>query len=397
MPNSSSPSAASGTQKPAPWNDARTRGVIYQILVLGSVILLGWYLISNTMDRLAQQSIASGFGFLGKEASFGISESLIDYSPADTYGRAFIVGLLNTFKVGLIGIVLATLLGTLIGIARLSHNWLIRKLSTIYIEVIRNVPLLLQLFFWFALITELLPRPNQALEPLPDVFLSNRGLVFSIPVAHPVYAWMGLALLVGIVGCVLLFRYAREVQNRTGQQLPLVRYTLALLLGPPLVVFMAFGAPLTWDVPTLAGFNFRGGATLSPEFTALLAGLTFYTAAFIAEIVRSGIIAVPKGQTEAALALGLSRGRVLRLVILPQALRVIVPPLTSQYLNLIKNSSLAVAIGYPDLVSIANTTLNQTGQAIEGIAMIMATYLTISLTISAFMNWYNKRIAFKER
>lgn len=396
MPNSSS-SAVSGARKPSPWNDARTRGVIYQILVLGGVLLLGWYLVSNTMDRLAQQSIASGFGFLNKEASFGISESPIAYSPADTYGRAFIVGLLNTFKVGLIGIVLATLLGTLIGIARLSPNWLIRKLASTYVEVIRNIPLLLQLFFWFALVTEVLPHPRQALEPLPDVFLSNRGLKFPIPVYHPAHLWMGVALLAGIVGSFFVARYARALQDRTGEQLPLLRYVLGLILGLPLLVFLAFGAPLTWNTPALTGFNFQGGMTVSPEFAALLAGLTFYTAAFIAEIVRSGIVAVPKGQTEASLALGLSRARVLRLVILPQALRVIVPPLTSQYLNLIKNSSLAVAIGYPDLVSIANTTLNQTGQAIEGIAMIMATYLTISLSISAFMNWYNTRIAFKER
>ena len=390
-------SSAGTAPKTAFWNDARTRGILYQILVLGGVLLLAGYLVSNTMDRLAQQSIASGFGFLDKEASFGISESLIDYSPADDYGRAFLVGLLNTFQVGVLGIILATVLGTVIGIARLSNNWLIAKLASVYIEVIRNIPLLLQLFFWFALVTELLPHPRQALNPAGDIFLSNRGLMFPVPEAHPVYFWMGVALLIAIGACIWLFRYARRLQDRTGRQMPVFRYALLLVIGLPLVVFVLAGAPLSWDVPALRGFNFRGGMTFSPEFAALLAGLTFYTAAFIAEIVRSGIIAVPKGQTEASLALGLSRGKVLRLVILPQALRVIVPPLTSQYLNLIKNSSLAVAIGYPDLVSIANTTINQTGQAIEGIAMIMATYLTISLAISAFMNWYNKRIAFKER
>lgn len=378
-------------------NDPRVRGWFYQAVVLLGVIALGGYLVSNTMDRLAQQSIASGFGFLEKPASFGISESPIAYSPADTYGRAFLVGLLNTFKVGLLGIVLATLIGTLIGIARLSSNWLISKLASTYVETLRNIPLLLQLFFWFALVTEILPHPRQALSPMEGVFLSNRGLMFPVPEYHPAHPWMLAALAVGILGCVALARYAHRRQDRTGRQFPLLWSCLGLLLGLPLLVFLAFGAPLTLDVPALRGFNFRGGLTLSPEFAALLAGLTFYTAAFIAEIVRSGILAVPQGQTEAALALGLSRAKVLRLVILPQALRVIIPPLTSQYLNLIKNSSLAVAIGYPDLVSIANTTINQTGQAIEGIAMIMATYLTISLVISAFMNWYNKRIAFKER
>ncbi len=383
--------------KAAFFNDPQVRGWFYQAVVLLGVIALGWYLVSNTMDRLSQQSIASGFGFLDKPASFGISESLIAYSPADTYGRAFLVGLLNTFKVGVLGIILATLIGTLIGVARLSSNWLISKLASMYVETLRNVPLLLQLFFWFALVTEILPHPRQALSPMEGVFLSNRGLMFPIPEYHPVHTWMLMALVVAVLGCLALARHAHHLQDRTGRQFPLLWSSLGLLLGLPLLVFLAFGAPLTLDVPALKGFNFRGGLTISPEFTALLAGLTFYTAAFIAEIVRSGILAVPKGQTEASLALGLSRARVLRLVILPQALRVIIPPLTSQYLNLIKNSSLAVAIGYPDLVSIANTTINQTGQAIEGIAMIMATYLTISLAISAFMNWYNKRIAFKER
>ena len=380
------------------WNDPRIRGIFYQILVIGLFLGVALYLVSNTMERMAQQSIASGFGFLEKEASFGISESPIEYSPADSYLRAFVVGLLNTFKVGLLGVFLATILGTLIGIARLSHNWLVAKVSLVYVEVLRNVPLLLQLFFWYALLTEILPHPRQALQPLEGlVFLSNRGLMFPAPVWDTLYGWVLATLVIGIFGALALGIWTRRRQERTGQRFPLLWGALGLVLGLPLAVFLLIGAPLDWDVPALRGFNFRGGLALSPEFAALLAGLTFYTAAFIAEIVRSGILAVPKGQTEASLALGLSRARVLRLVVLPQALRVIIPPLTSQYLNLIKNSSLAVAIGYPDLVSIANTTINQTGQAIEGIAMIMAVYLTISLSIAAFMNWYNRRIAFKER
>jgi general L-amino acid transport system permease protein len=291
--------------------------------------------------------------------------------------------------------VLATLLGTLIGLARLSHNWLIAKLASGYIETIRNVPLLVQLFFWYTIISENLPGPREALNPLPSVFLSNRGIVFPVLTAHPVHAWMGTALFAGIALAWLLARWARARQARTGQPFPAIYCGAGLILGLPLLVFLAAGAPLALDRPQIAGFNFTGGGVLTPEFAALLAGLTMYTAAFIAEIVRAGIIAVDRGQFEAAAALGLRPRRAMRLVILPQALRVIVPPLTSQYLNLTKNSSLAVAIGYPDLVSIANTTMNQTGQAIEGVAIIMAAYLTFSLTISAFMNWYNARIARK--
>lgn len=379
------------------WHDATFRAALYQVIVIGSVLLLAWYLVSNTMNRLAQQSIATGFGFLAKEAGFGIGESLIEYSAADTYLRAYTVGLLNTFRVGFVGIVLATFIGTVVGIARLSSNWLIAKLASMYVEALRNTPLLLQLFFWYAIITEVLPHPRQALNPFEGVFLSNRGLKVPFPEWHASYLYVGIALAVGIVLTVVLLRWAHRRQMETGQQYSLLLLSLPPILGLPLLVFLVAGAPLEMNVPELRGFNFVGGLNMTPEFTALLAGLTLYTAAFIAEIVRSGILAVAKGQSEAALSLGLRPGLVLRLVILPQALRVIVPPLTSQYLNLIKNSSLAVAIGYPDLVSVMNTTLNQTGQAVEGIAMIMATYLTISLLISAYMNWYNRRIAFKER
>ncbi|KAA0570301.1 amino acid ABC transporter permease [Azospirillum sp. Sh1] len=378
-------------------SDPTFRAIVYQILVVGAVVLVGWFLVSNTLDNLARRSIATGYDFLGREAAFGIGESLIDYSPKDTYGRAFLVGVLNTLKVSVIGILLATIIGTLIGVARLSSNWLIAKLASTYVEIIRNIPPLLQLFFWYALVSDGLPPVRQALNPIPGVFLSQRGLRVPVPAADPVWANMGIALLVGILAAWGVSRWARARQDRTGQLFPAGWTGLGLIIGLPILTWLAGGAPLAMDVPKLTGFNFTGGASISPEFFAILTGLTLYTAAFIAEVVRSGITAVNWGQTEAARALGLPGGPTLRLVILPQALRVIVPPLTSQYLNLMKNSSLALAIGYPDLVSIANTTLNQTGQAIEGVTMIMGTYLVISLSISIFMNWYNKRIALVER
>ena len=317
------------------FNDPRVRALVYQAALVAAVLFLGWYFVSNTVQNLEARKIASGFGFLSREAGFEIGEtSLFSYGAADTYLRALGIGLANTFRVAAIGIVLATAIGTLIGLARLSHNWLVARLATAYVEVMRNVPLLVQLFLWYAIIAENLPGPREAIQALPGVFLSNRGIVFPV-----IGTWW----------------------------------------------------PLQLEQPVLQGFNFSGGAVLTPEFAALLFGLVIYTAAFIAEIVRAGVLAVERGQFEAAQALGLPRRRVIRLVVLPQALRVIVPPMTSQYLNLTKNSSLAVAIGYPDLVSIANTTMSQTGQSIEGIAIIMLVYLSISLSISAFMNWYNRR------
>jgi general L-amino acid transport system permease protein len=378
---------------PAWWTNRRIRGYLYQGLVLGGVVLIAAYLIDNTLANLERRSIATGFGFLGREAGFGIGESLIDYSPADTYLRALAVGLLNTLKVSLLGIVLATLVGTLAGIARLSHNWLLARLAGLYVEGLRNIPLLLQLFFWYALVTEGLPLPREALSPLPGVFLSARGLRFPVPVWELTHLAMLAALLGGLLGAWLLGRWARRRRERTGRGFPVFAAGLALILGAPLVVYLLGGAPTDLSIPALRGFNFSGGLAVSPELAALLIGLVLYTGTFVAEIVRGGILAVSHGQTEAGLALGLRRGQVLRLVVLPQALRVIIPPLTSQYLNLTKNSSLAVAIGYPDLVSVANTAINQTGQAVEGVAILMSVYLTISLSISAFMGWYNRRIA----
>jgi general L-amino acid transport system permease protein len=382
----------------ASWSlyDLRVRAVLYQVLLVAAVGLVAWFLISNTAHNLETRKIASGFGFLKRQAGFAIGETtLIAYNAADTYLRALEVGVLNTFRVSLIGIVFATLLGTLIGLARLSHNWMLSKLAAGYVETLRNVPLLVQLFFWYTVISDNLPGPRQALAPLPGVFLSNRGIALPVLQAHAAHSWMVVAFVVGAIGAWWLARWAKRRQALTGQAFPTLAAGTALVLGLPLVVFVVFGAPFHLERPVLQGFNFSGGATLTPEFAALLGGLTTYTAAFIAEIVRAGVLAVERGQFEAAYALGLRPRRAMRLVILPQALRVIVPPMTSQFLNLTKNSSLAVAIGYPDIVSIANTTMNQTGQAIEGIAIIMAVYLTISLTISLFMNWYNKKIALR--
>ena len=378
--------------------DARFRALIIQAVALGAVAALAGYLVANAVANLEERKIASGFGFLAREAGFEIGETtLITYSAAGSYARALAVGLAYTFRVALIGVVLATVLGTLVGLARLSSNWLLARLAATYVEVLRNVPLLVQLFFWYAMITENLPGPREAASPLPGVFLSNRGVALPVLAPHAAHGWMLAALVIGCALAWVLAVWARRRQARTGRPFHSFYAGLAIVLGLPLAVFLAAGAPLALERPQLAGFNFTGGMTLTPEFAALLAGLVIYTAAFIAEIVRAGVLAVHRGQFEAAYALGLRRPLALRLGVLPQALRVIVPPLTSQYLNLTKNSSLAVAIGYPDIVSIANTAINQTGQAIEGIAIIMAVYLTISLSISAFMNWYNRRIALVER
>jgi general L-amino acid transport system permease protein len=372
-------------------DDPALRGLLFQLLALVLVVLAGWYLVHNTLENLARNAIASGFGFIGREAGFQIGESPLPASAADSYGRLLLAGLANTAKIALIGIVLATLLGTLVGIARLSGNWLLSRLALVYVEALRNVPLLVQLLLWYGLLTEGLPRPRHALAPLPGVFLSNRGLRIPGPAHEAVWLWALAAGLLALALAILVLRRSRRHRADTGRPLPVLRIGLALMLGLPAAVLLLGGASLEW--PHLKGFNFVGGWNLSPEFTALLFGLVTYTAAFIAEIVRAGIVAVAHGQWEAALALGLPRGRVLRLVVLPQALRVIVPPLTSQYLNLTKNSSLAIAIGFPDFVSVANTTINQTGQAVEGVVLIMAVYLAVSLSLSGAMNWYNARIA----
>ena len=383
--------------KVSPWNDPVIRGWVFQIVVVGLVALLAWFLVSNTVENLQRQKIASGFHYLEREAGFEIGDTMIAYSPASTYARAILVGMLNTLKVAVLGIFLATILGTMIGVGRLSPNWLLAKVCEGYVEMFRNVPLLLWLFLIYKLISEAFPGPRQAISVLSSFFLSNRGLYFPVPLADPIHQWMGIALLAGIVAAFVVKRWAKKRQDATGQPFPIVWASFGLVLGLPILVWLLGGAPHHMSWPELKGFNFEGGTVIQPEFTALLVGLVLYTSAFVAEIVRSGILALNKGQSEAAMAIGLSRTQVMRLVLLPQALRIIVPPMTSQYLNITKNSSLAIAIGYPDLVASINVTINQTGQAIENILIIMAAYLSVSLSISAFMNWYNKRIALRER
>ncbi len=379
------------------WFDPKKRAILFQLLTFGIVGLLAYYLISNTLINLEKQKIATGFSFLQKESSFEIGESLVPYSAASSYGRALLVGALNTIKVAFIGIVITIILGTIIGVARLSTNWLLSKMAAIYIEVMQDIPILLQLFFWYAIFYETMPSPEQALNPGAGIYLSNRGVAFTILQAHPAHKYMLLAFVVGCVIVYLIRRWARKRQEKTGQIFPTFRVGIAIVFGLPFITWLAFGTPLKMDPPKFVGFNFQGGLMVSPEFIALLMGLILYTAAFVAEVVRAGIQSVSKGQKEAAMSIGLRPTLVLNLVILPQALRVIIPPLTSQMLNLTKNSSLAVAIGYPDFVSVANTTINQTGQSIEGVALIMAVYLFFSLSTSVFMNWYNKRVALVER
>ena len=379
------------------WNDQKTRAILYQVITAAFVAFLGYYLISNVQSNMAKQSIASGFGFIEKEAAFEIGESLIEYSAADTYGKALLVGVLNTLKISLIGMVLTTILGTIVGVCTLSSNWLIAKLGTIYVEIFQNIPVLLQLFFCYALFYETFPSPRQALNPITGVFVTNRGIDFAVPAAHPAWMYIGWAFVAACIIVYLVNRWAVKRQEQTGQQFPILWVGIGILIGFPLITWFLNGAPVQMDIPELKGFNFQGGKNISPEFSALLIGLVLYTASFIAQIVRAGIQSISHGQTEAAMTIGLKPTMVLKLVIFPQALRVIVPPLTSQLLNLTKNSSLAVAIGYPDFVQVAGTTINQTGQAVEGVAMMMLVYLTFSLLTSAFMNWYNKKIAIVER
>ena len=379
------------------WSDPTLRTIVWQVVIFGVLAAIVWYLAANTSRNLTARHIATGFGFLAQPASIPIGESLLPWTPSvDTYGRAMLIGVLNTLKVAVVGVVLATIWGTLIGIGRLSGNWLIARLTAIYVETLRDVPVLLQLLFWYTLLNAL-PGPKQAFHPLPGVFLSNRGIKIPLLEWQASYGWVLLACAVGIVATLLWRRRAARLQATTGRRPAVWPLGLLLIVGVPVVVWLALGAKLALDVPALRGFNFRGGGTVTPEYAALTIGLVVYTASYIAEIVRSGIQAVPQGQWEAAGALGLHRGFVLRHVVLPQALRVIVPPMTSQYLNLIKNSSLAIAIGYQDIVSITGTALNQTGQSIECIALVMAVYLVFSLSISLFMNWYNAHIALVER
>ena len=384
--------------KPAPWNDPRVRSIVYQILTLVGVVLLVAYFAHNTIINLQRQGIASGFGFLHKPAGFAIPQTLIDYTVMSPNARVFWVGLLNTILVSVVGITLATLLGFVIGLARLSTNWLVARLATVYIETIRNVPLLLQILFWYFAVLQSLPAPRDSLSIGGEFFLNNRGFYTPKPVFGPGFGWVLLAFALAVAFAIGIAHWARRRREATGQSFPTVAVNLGLLIGLPLLALLATGVPLTFETPEMGRFKLQGGMVLLPELVALAAALSIYTASFIAEIVRAGILSVSHGQIEAAHALGLRPAPTLRLVVIPQALRVIIPPLTSQYLNLTKNSSLAVAIGYPDFVNVfTGIVLNQTGQAVEVIAMTMAVYLTLSLTTSAFMNWYNRRIALVER
>ena len=379
------------------WSDPRLRAIVWQVLIVGIIVGGVWYLASNTATNLEQRRIATGFGFMNRTAGIPIGEHLIPYDPSvNTFGRAFVVGVLNTLMVTVVGVVLMTLLGTFVGIASLSNNWLLSRLCRAYVEGMRDVPLLLHLLFWYAILL-LLPPVRDAISVVPGVFISNSGLKVPLLEWQPAHTGFMLAFVAGSVVTWLANRRAARIQNATGVRPKVWPVALGLMLVVPVAIWFALGAPFTLEMPVKGRFRFDGGANISAELIALLVGLVLYHSAYAAEIVRSGILSVPSGQWEAAGALGLKRGTLLRKIVLPQALRVIIPPMTSTYLGVAKNSSLAVAIGYPDLVSIVNTTLNQTGQAIEGIALIMAVYLTISLSISLFMNWYNARIALVER
>ncbi|MFY9756871.1 MAG: amino acid ABC transporter permease [Pseudolabrys sp.] len=394
-------SEISASSRPAQvvfYNDPKFRSIAYQFVLCAVVGFLVYGATRNAIDNLARAQIASGFGFWNTTAGFDISQTLIEYSArGSTYGRAFWVGLLNTLLVAGLGIIFATILGFIIGISRLSSNWLLSKVAGGYVETIRNLPLLLQLLFWYNAVLKALPDIRESIV-VGGVYLNNRGLFLPEPIFKSGFGAVAITALVGVAGSIAFYLWARKRQERTGQQAPVLWVTLALVLGLPLAVFALAGFPLGFDFPKAGRFNIAGGVEVLPEFAALLFGLSVYTAAFIAEVVRAGILAVSRGQSEAAYSLGLRPGPTLRLIVVPQAMRVIIPPLTSQYLNLTKNSSLAVAIGYPDLVQVfTGTVLNQTGQAVEVVAITMLVYLVISLTTSLLMNIYNSRMALSER
>ncbi len=368
-------------------------GVVLQIVFVIALVWIGYEIVANARANLEAQRITSGFGFLKNTAGFDVSQSLIPYSGSDTYTRVFLVGLVNTFLVSIIGIFFATVIGFTVGLGRLSPNWLLSRIAGGYVELVRNLPVLFQILFWYLAVLAALPGPRQSISLFNSFFLSNRGLVIPRAVAQPGWEAFVIATAVAIVAAVAVRHYARRQLFEKGRVIRIWPYVLALLIGLPLVSVLVFGVPVSFELPQLKGFNFAGGTRVIPEFVALTVALSTYTAAFIAEVVRAGIQSVHKGQTEAGASLGLSRGATLRLIVVPQAMRVILPPLTNQYLNLTKNSSLAVAIGYPDLFSVfAGTTLSQTGQAIEIIAITMGVYLLLSLTTSAIMSFYGWRL-----
>ncbi len=380
------------------WANERSRSLVIQIVALVVLLLSLAWIINNTVQNLENLGVETGYGFLEHPASYDINQRLIEYSSRSTHARAALVGFLNTLLVAVTGIAFATLLGFMVGVLRLSNNWLVSRLMTAYIEFTRNVPVLLHILLWYGIVVHVLPHPREAIEPISGLFLSNRGFYLPRPVFED-YSWVIPASLVATLAGVWLFaRHARRVQEQTGRIYPVLSVSVAVLVAVPVLAYFASGSPIHLDWPALKGFNYQGGIALKPEFFALWFALSIYTAAFIAEIVRGGIVAVSHGQTEAAYSLGIKPGWTMRLVVIPQALRVIVPPLISQYLNLTKNSSLAIAVGYMDLTAtIGRISLNQTGRALECMSIVLTVYLLISLTISLFMNWYNRRIRLVER
>ena len=379
------------------WRSQAFRGLLFQILVLAVIAAGIWFLVHNTLENMRARGIQSGFNFLVQPAGFDIGETVVPYDALDPYWKAFLVGVLNTLRVAILGIVMATIFGTLLGVGRFSRNAIVRGLCYAYVEVFRNIPVLLQLLVWYLVFTEILPPIQEPISLAGLFYVSKAGFSFPVPVWGAGQAFAGLGALVGIGAAYAYRQWSQRRFERTGQPGSLFKIPILLILGCALLGWVLGGAPTAFSIPEPGGFVMEGGASATPEFLAVLLGLVFYTSAFIAEVVRAGIASVAHGQVEAAGSLGLSRGQAMRMVILPQALRVIIPPMTSQYLNITKNSSLAVAIGYPDVVSIANTSLNQTGRAVECIAIIMAVYLTTSLSTAALMGWYNKRSAIKER
>lgn len=382
-------------------NDPKFRAGLFQVVVLTAIIYVVYVLFNNTIDNMERRGISSGFSFLNSPAGFGIDMHLIPYTSEDSNFRVFWVGLLNTLLVSVLAIIFATVLGVIVGISRLSKNWLIAKFATVYIEIFRNTPLLLQIFFWYFVVLRSLPSVRESAENglfSDTVFVHNRGISLPRMLFESGFSWVFLTFVISVIAGFIYRRWAEKQQQQSGRAQPVFIISTLILIVPTVFVFVVLGTPLSFDYPLLKGFNFSGGTTILPEFLAMLFALTIYSAAFIAENVRSGILSVSKGQTEAAYSLSLKPSQTLRLIILPQAMRVIIPPLASQYLNIAKNSSLAAAIAFPDLVSIfAGTVLNNTGQALECILMTMLAYLTISLTIALLMNWYNKKVALVER
>jgi general L-amino acid transport system permease protein len=401
MASNQTSSAVSAATASSFWRDPDKRAIIYQVLVVAVIAWFIYAIVHNTATNMEQRGLASGFGFLTTSSGFGIiSTPFVPYTEESSYFTVFLVGLVNTLIIASVGCILALILGFIVGIARLSSNWLVQKVATFYIELFRNVPLLLQILFWYSAVLKPLPGPRELHEAGDAVFFSinNRGLIFAEPVGQPGFEYVWYAFFAAIVVSWLIKKWATARQIQTGEQFPSVIVTLVLIIGAPLVTFLVMGRPLNFVPAEMSRFALRGGVTIIPEFVALALALIIYTASFIAEIVRAGIQAVSHGQTEAGLALGIKPTHRMRLIVVPQAMRVIVPPLTSQFLNLTKNSSLATAIAYPDLFSVfAGTTLNQTGQAVEIMAMTLAVYLTLSLLTSGFMNWYNSRIKLVER